>query len=111
MGVTSDPDAAGLAPELSAALGVLASARRALPDDRLPQLQHLIDTLERIQAALAGLAAADRAGLRRQLLAMLDEATGLAQAPDAEHARTQAVLRRVGAKRRAERAYRQAGRL
>ena len=104
-------DTAALARELSAALGVLAGARRALADDHLPELQHLIDALERMQATLDSLSGPDRAGLQRQLLALLDEAAGLAQGLSAEHARTQSALRRVGAKRRADRAYRDAGRL
>ncbi len=107
----ASPDAAALARELSAALGVLAGARRTLADDHLPQLQHLIDALERIEATLAGLSGPDRAGLHRQLLALLDEAAGLAQSLSAEHTRTQTALRRVGAKRGADRAYRRAGRL
>jgi hypothetical protein len=111
MDVARSPDAEALARELTAALGVLAGARRALADDQLPQLQHLIGTLERLEAALAGLSAPERAGLQRQLLAALDEAAGLAQSLGAAHARTQAALRRVGAKRRADRAYRQANRL
>ena len=111
MDVPRSPDPAALARDLTAALGVLAGARRALADDHLPQLQHLIGTLERLAAALAGLSAPERAGLQRQLLAVLDEAAGLAGSLGAEHARTQAALRRVGAKRRADRAYRQANRL
>jgi hypothetical protein len=111
MAMPRSPDPAALARELSAALGVLASARRALADDHLPQLQHLIGALERIQATLDGLAAPARAGLERQLLALLDEASGFAHSLGAEQARTQAALRRVGAKRRADRAYRQASRL
>jgi hypothetical protein len=111
MAMSRSPDPAALARQLSAALGVLAGARRALADDHLPQLQHLIGALERVQAALDGLAAPARAGLQRQLLAVLDEAAGLARSLGAEQARTQAALRRVGAKRRADRAYRQASRL
>ena len=40
MAVPRNPDPTVLAQDLSAALGVLASARRALADDHLPQLQH-----------------------------------------------------------------------
>ena len=111
MDIPRSPDPEALARDLSAALGVLASARRALVDDHLPELQHLIDALERIQATLDGLSAPDRAGLQRQLLAVLDEASGLARSLGAEHARTQAALRRVGPERRADRAYHKAGRL
>lgn len=111
MDIPHSPDPAALARELSAALGVLASARRALADDHLPQIQHLIDALARIHATLGGLSTAERAGLQRQLLAVLDEAARLVQSLSAEHARTQAALRRVGAKRRADRAYRQTSRL
>jgi hypothetical protein len=46
MGVPRYPDPAALAQELSAALGVLAGARRTLADDQLPELQHLINALE-----------------------------------------------------------------
>jgi uncharacterized membrane-anchored protein len=111
MDVPRNPDPAALDRELSAALGVLAGARRALANDHLPDLQQLIDALERIEATLASLSTPERAGLRRQLLAVLDEAAGLAQSLSAEHARTQAALRRAGAKRRADSAYRQASRL
>ena len=111
MDIPHSPDPTAVARELSAALGVLASARGALADDHLPQLQHLIDALERIHATLGGLSAPERAGLQRQLLAVLDEAAGLVESLSAEHARTQAALRRVGAKRRADRAYRQTSRL
>jgi hypothetical protein len=111
MDVPHTPEHAALARELSAALGVLAGARRCLADDQLPRLQHLIGTLERMQSMLDSASAPGRAGLQRQLLALLDEAAGLAQSLGAEHARTQAALRRVGAERRADRAYRQAGRL
>lgn len=111
MGAPRSPDPAALAQELSAALGVLAGARRALADDHLPELQHLIDALEGLRVRLASLSAPDRAGLQPQLLAVLDEAAGLAHSLSAEHARTLTALRRVGAKRRAERAYRQASRL
>ena len=111
MDVPHSPDPAALARELTAALGTLAGARRALADDHLPQLSRLIGTLERLEAALAGLPPPDRPGLRRQLLAALDEAALLAQSLGAEHARTRAALRGVGATRRAERAYRRAKRL
>lgn len=90
-----DPEA--VARELSAALGMLAAARRALADDHLPRLQQLIAALERMHATLGGISAAERAGLQRQLLAVLDEAAVLVQRLDAEHARTQAALHRVGA--------------
>jgi hypothetical protein len=111
MAVTRSPDPAALAQELSAALGVLASARRALADDHLPRLQHLIGALERFQATLDGLSAPDRAGLQRQLLAVLDEASGLAQSLGAEQARARAARGRAGVERRADRAYRRASRL
>jgi hypothetical protein len=111
MAMSRSPDPAALVRQLSAALGVLAGARRALADDHLPQLQCMIGALERIQATLDGLAAPAGAGLQRQLLAVLDEAAGLARSLGAEQARTQSALRRVGAKRRADRAYRQASRL
>jgi hypothetical protein len=111
MAVKPSPDPAVLARELSAALGVLAGARQALADHHLPRLQHLIGALERFQATLDRLAAEDRAGVRRQLLAVLDEAAGLAQSLGAEQARARAALRRVGVERRADRAYRRASRL
>jgi hypothetical protein len=111
MDTPHSPDPTALARELSAALGVLARARRALADDHLPQLQQLLDALEPIHAKLSGLSAPEREGLQRQLLAVLDEAAGLVQRLSADHARTQAALRRVGAKRRADRAYRQTSRL
>lgn len=106
MDIPHSPDPEAVARELSAVLGVIARARRTLADDHLPQLQHLIDALERIHATLGGLSGPERAGLQRQLLAALDEAGGLVQSLEAEHARTQAALRRIGAKRRADRAYR-----
>lgn len=105
------PDPAALTRELTAALGVLAGARRALVDHHLPELQQLIGALEHIQATLSGLSASDRAGLQRQLLAVLDEAASLAEGLSAEHARMQTALHRVGTKRRADRAYRRASRL
>jgi hypothetical protein len=111
MAAPPDPDPAALARDLSAALGVLAGARRALADDHLPQLEHLIGTLERLQTTLDRLGGPDRADLQWQLLALLDEAAGLARSLGAEQARTQAALRRVGAERRADRAYRWASRL
>jgi hypothetical protein len=111
MAVPRGPDPAALARDLSAALGVLAGARRALADDHLPRLQQLIGALEHLQMSLDGLSGPDRASLQRQLLAVLDEATGLACSLGAEQARTQAALRRVGAERRADRAYRRASRL
>jgi hypothetical protein len=111
MAMPRGPDPAALADDLSAALGVLAGARRALADDHLPRLQHLIGALERLQTRLDSLSAAERAGLQRQLLAVLDEAGGLARSLGAEQARTQAALRRVGAERRADRAYRRTSRL
>jgi hypothetical protein len=61
--------------------------------------------------SLDGLSGPDRASLQRQLLGVLDEAAGLARSLGAEQARTQAALRRVGAERRADRAYRRASRL
>jgi hypothetical protein len=42
---------------------------------------------------------------------VLDEAAGLARSLGAEHARTQVALRRAGADRHADRAYRRASRL
>jgi hypothetical protein len=111
MAVPRSPDPSALARELSAALGVLAAARRALADDHLPQLQQLIGTLEALQTRLDSLSTPDRTGLQRQLLAVLDEAAGLARSLGAEQARTQAALRRAGADRRADRAYRRASRL
>jgi hypothetical protein len=111
MAMPRSPDPAALAEHLNAALGVLAGARRALADDHLPRLQHLIGALERLQMTLDSLSAADRAGLQRQLLAVLDEAAGLARSLGAEQAHTQAALRRVGAERRADRAYRRTSRL
>lgn len=106
---TSDP--AALTRELTAALGVLAGARRALVDHHLPELRQLIGALERIQAALGGLSAPERDGLQRQLLAVLDEAASLAAGLSAEHARMETALHGVGPKRRADRAYRRASRL
>jgi hypothetical protein len=111
MAVPPSPDPSALARELSAALGVLAGARRALADDHLPQLQQLIGALEHLQTRLDRLSGPDRTGLQRQLVAVLDEAAGLARSLGAEQARTQAALRRVGADRRADRAYRRASRL
>jgi hypothetical protein len=111
MAVPRSPDPAALAQDLSAALGLLAGARRALAEDHLPRLQHLIGALERLQTTLDSWSEADRAGLQRQLLAVLDEAAGLARSLGAEQARTQAALRRVGAERRADRAYRRTSRL
>ncbi len=111
MAVPRSPDAAAPERDLSAVLGVLAAARRALADDHLPRLQQLIGALERLQMSLDGLLGPERAGLQRQLLAVLDEAAGLARGLEAEQARTQAGLRRLGAERRADRAYRWASRL
>jgi hypothetical protein len=111
MDVRGTPEPSALARELSAALGVLASARRALADQQLPQLHNLIGTLERFQATLDELSAAEVPGLQRRLLALLDEAAHLGQSLRAEHARTQAGLRGIGDKCRADRAYRRAGRL
>ena len=111
MAVPRNPDPTVLAQDLSAALGVLTSARRALADDHLPQLQLLIGALERLRTTLDRLSEPDRAGVQRQLLALLDEAAGLACGLGAEQARTQAALRRVGAERRADRAYHRASRL
>jgi hypothetical protein len=111
MAVPGRPDRSALERELSAALGVLAGARRALAEDHLSQLQQLIGVLEGLQARLDGRSGPDCTGLQRQLLAVLDEAAGLARSLGAEQARTQAALRRVGADRRADRAYRRASRL
>jgi hypothetical protein len=105
------PEPAALTRELTTALAILAGARRALVDHHLPELRHLIGALERIQATLGGIPAPERVGVRRQLLAVLDEAARLAESLGAEHARVQATLQRVGAKRQADRAYRRASRL
>jgi hypothetical protein len=111
MPMPRSPDPSALARELSAALGVLAAARRALTDDHLPQVQQLIGALEGLQTRLDGLSPPDGTGLQGQLLAVLDEAAGLARSLEAEQARTQAALRRAGADRHADRAYRRASRL
>ena len=111
MAVPRSPDPAALTRDLSAALGVLAGARRALADDHLPRLRHLIGALERLQTTFNSLSGPDHTGLQRQLLAVLDEAASLARSLGAEQARTQTALRRVGAERRADRAYRRASRL
>jgi hypothetical protein len=111
MAARRTPDALALAQDLRAALGVLAGARRALAEDDPPELGHLVGTLERLHRALGSLAAADRERLRPELLMVLDEASSLADGLTAEHARVAAALRRVGTKRRADRAYRQASRL
>jgi hypothetical protein len=79
MAVLPSPDPATLARQLSAALGFLAGARRALADDHLPHLEQLIGALERLQARLDSEPAPDSAGLQGQLLAVLDEAAGLAR--------------------------------
>lgn len=105
------PDPAALSRELTAALGVLAGARRSLVDHHLPELQQLIGALERIQGTLSSLSAAEREGVQRQVLAVLDEASSLAESLNAEQARMQTALHQVGTKRRADRAYRRAGRL
>ena len=104
-------DPAALSRELTAALGILAAARRALVSRHLPALEQLVGALERVEATLGSLPAAGHDGLRRQLLAVLDEASSLAAGLGAEQARTLLALRRVGAKRRADRAYRRASRL
>jgi len=104
-------DPAALSRELSAALGVLADARRALADRHLPELRQLVGALERIQATLGGLSPAERVSLQRQLLGLLDEAAKLAEGLSAEQGRIRNTLRRGGAERRADRAYRRASRL
>lgn len=104
-------DARALERELAGALTVLASARRALATDQLPQLARLIAVLEPLHARLGALSPAARQRPPRELLALLDEAAALTDGLSAAHAQLKTRLREAGTQRRAGAAYHRAGKL
>jgi hypothetical protein len=90
---------------------LLGRVRRALTQDDMVELGRLMPLLAALATAPGLAPGDDPAGLRNDLLALLDEASRLTGELGEERARLAAQLRGAGAHRRAGVAYRRAGRL
>lgn len=90
---------------------LLGRVRRALVQDDMAELGRLMPLLAGLGTAPAFARDGDPAGLRRDLLGLLDEASRLTGAMQDEHARLAAQLRGAGDHRRAGVAYHRASKL
>jgi hypothetical protein len=111
MSATRTRASLGLEQEMAAALELLGRARRALARGELPDPVRLMALLESLRGALGGASAADDRRQPQALLALLDEAGGVAEKLREERARVARQLREAGVHRRAGAAYRRASRL